>query len=173
MVYVDLFPVKLTVGGVKKLEFPEPDGDDLLSKEARRLGLFRHYSKRGILFVLFLDLCRQRPELRKEFRWTIMIFCRDKLSNSPSAMGLFRSSPGTGVNRRSGAQKDEKIILHQSGRGISYFFLRSLACQLACLTEDHDALAKFFHMTHFQSQAMTDKAIEEAKEFLLNWAKKL
>lgn len=170
--YVDLFPVKITVGGVKKLEFPEPDGDDPLSKEARRLGLIRHYSPEGILYVFFLDLCRQRPEFRPKFRELVHNFCRNNLCDmiQGKTLRLFASSPANGVSKRNG-DKNQKIIDSQSGRGFSYFFLRGIACELACKTGDSDRLGQFFSMTHFQEKAMTNDQIKEAKEFLSQWAK--
>jgi hypothetical protein len=168
IVYVDLFPVKLTIGGVKKLEFPEPDGDGALTVEARRLGLFRHYSKRGVLFVFFLDLCRVRPEFRPEFKKEVLNFCQKKLHDDKIAQ-LFSCSPANYICRS--RKKAERIILSQSGRGVSYFYLRSIACELAYLTEDTDKLEKFFKMTHFQDKAMADEEIETAKAFLVRWVK--
>lgn len=172
--YVDLFPAKITVSGIKKLEFPEPDGNDYLSCEARRLGLFRHYSKRGIIFVLFIDFCRQRPDLRLEFREEILKFCQT-MPDGKVLCKLIESSPAKHLfsRRKNRKRKNAMIIANQSGRGISFFILRSIACQLAFKTGNRDKLEEYFKMTHFQAKALTDNEIENAKEFLVNWAKAL
>jgi len=155
--YVDLFPAKITVDGRKTLEFPEPR-----DPEARRLGLFRHYHKKGIILVLFMDCCRAAPALRDRWREVIL-----------KQMGMPITSPANELSYN--FSRAAEIIRAQSGRGVSYFFLRDLACEIAFKEgkEKNPRLEGFFALTHFQDKSLTSKQIKEAKDFLCEWVQAL
>lgn len=164
--YVDLFPAKITIKGRKTLEFPEPT-----EAEPQRLGLFRHYRKEGIILVFFMDLCRYTPSLRDNWRSRIYNFLRD--IGESRIIKFLNRSPANKL--RQDFSRATRVIRAQSGRGISYFFLRDLACEIA-FREGKAAnpkLEEFFHLTHFQDKPLSVKQIRRAKKFLIEWAQAL
>jgi hypothetical protein len=164
--YVDLFPPKITVRGQKTLEFPEPK-----SSEARRLGLFRHYHKKGIILVFFMDCCRAAPAFRKKWEVIIRNFLQE--IGEKKIIEFLESSPANVLHYN--FSQAAEIIKAQSGRGISYFFLRDLACEIAFKEgkNENPRLEGFFQLTHFQDKPLSARQIEEAKEYLCEWASAL
>jgi len=161
--YVDLFPAKIqTEDGERHLEYPAPEDD-----EAKRLGWLRHYDPAGILFVFYIDACRTRPDLQKEFKDLILNYlARDDKLRDLDLAKYMESSPAAQLT--DDAEANAELVDSLDGRGISYFFLRDLACELAArfAPEDNEFTEAFFKATHFQSEPMDKEEIEAVKDVL-------
>lgn len=170
--YVDLFPAKITTGHHKHLEYPEPK-----DKQARWLGIFRHYWKQGVLYVFFVDLCRMRPDLRSDFRRLIRGFIEsDSRLKDQNLLEYFDESPAdrlfdVGIDD---CDLDFSSIL--TGRDVGYFYMRELACVLSAFHPDgvdKDLVRLFFHKSHFQSDSLPDKTVRRLINVLVGLAKNL
>lgn len=161
--YVDLFPAKITIGGRKTLEFPEPT-----DQEARALGLFRHYHKKGIMLVFFMDLCRYAPALREVWRSKVYTFLQ--CIGEQRVVRFLEASPAAHLSKDNAI----RVIQKERGRGISYFFLRDIACEIAFWERRATPrLEEFFQLTHFQDRPLSAEQIRRAKQFLCEWASTL
>ena len=163
--YVDLFPAKIqTSDGERHLEYPAPKDE-----EAKGLGWLRHYDPAGILFVFYIDACRTRPDLRTQFRNLILDYLlQDDALRSLDLAKYMTSSPA--VQLTDDATTNTGLVDDLNGRGISYFYLRDLACELAArfAPDSSEFTEAFFKATHFQSDPMDKKVIEAVKDVLRN-----
>lgn len=154
--YVDLVPPKIWLKGKFLLEIPEPQ-----DKETIQLGIWRHYSKKGIFQVLLVQLCKLRPELKPLFEKEIISFLEQ--AGEKEVLNFFSQRPAL-------LQDPKKLILLAQNLGFPELYtLRDIACQLCFLGKlSQNQLAEIFVLSHFTSQPLSERKMKAIKQILRN-----
>lgn len=156
MCYVDLWPPKLWLNGEPTLEYPEP-----LEPRVVELGVFRHFTIKGISQVFLVQLCRVRPELRREFQALADGFLEK--------MGFQEQL--TWMRQRPALLLQNGEILERVLEPLDYlriYDLREVACELAFQRKITSyQLEWVFKVSHFQDNPLPEEIIEIIKKELL------
>ncbi len=156
-IYVDLVPPKIKVGSHYLLEIPEPE-DPI----TRKIGIFRHYSKLGVMIVFLVQLCRLKPQYYKVYENEIIRYLkRIKLE---STLEKFKNR----LVRTFITATNEDIPIIKKLEFTDVYDLREIACfygYKGLITKDE--LRDFFADSHFQDKPLPKKVIAELKSRLL------
>ncbi|MDZ7798802.1 MAG: hypothetical protein U5L76_04290 [Patescibacteria group bacterium] len=156
-IYVDLVPPKIKVGSKYLLEIPEPK-DPLTHK----IGIFRHYSKLGVMIVFLVQLCRLKPQYYEVYEDEIIKYL-EKMKLSKTADKFRKRLVKTSIT---GTTADVPVIKNLEFADI--YDLREIACYY-CYKDlmTREELRYFFSDSHFQDKPLTKKVVNELKNRLI------
>jgi len=156
-IYVDLVPPKIKVGSNYLLEIPEPK-DPL----TRKIGIFRHYSKLGVMIVFLVQLCRLKPHYYQVYENEITAYL--ERIGQESTLRKFQNR----LVKRSVTATSADIPVIKSLSFKNIYDLREIACFYAyqgLITKEE--LRDFFSDSHFQDKPLTKKVVNELKKRLI------
>ncbi|PIY96849.1 MAG: hypothetical protein COY66_02305 [Candidatus Kerfeldbacteria bacterium CG_4_10_14_0_8_um_filter_42_10] len=157
MHYVDLWPPKLWLDGEPTLEYPEP-----MDTKVIQLGIFRHFTIKGVAQAFLVQLCRIRPELRREFQR--LVDGALKGMGLHEELGWLQQQPA----RQFQNGGDLKQIIEPLGYEQIYG-LREIACELAFQGQiSAGQLERIFKDSHFQDTPLPSATILQIKEVLFH-----
>ncbi|MBU1038856.1 hypothetical protein KKC17_01285 [Patescibacteria group bacterium] len=166
--YVDLIPPRFRNGrGEILLEFPRATP---LAEDDWKFLYRRYFDRRGIIHILFVQLCRLRPELRPIFSNLIIDFLTDL--EDVLVLEFFNSLPAQrlAVIIESGISPGEAIneIIDTIGLE-SADNIRDIALQL--LQKKSTFLAEIFNLSHVDmSGRLHSENVEKLKKLLVKLA---
>ena len=129
--------------GTFTLEWPQPEDPSVY-----QIGVYRHFHPLGLLRVLFLHLCRVRPDRYDLFRRLVLTFAEEARISGDPIPEIERESVGD--------MSFDRV-----------YDLRLLACQLAaegCISQG--TLDGVFDRTHFQTDPIAPEHFLEACDLL-------
>ena len=141
---IDFHPPKIALDdGTFTLEWPQPEDPSVY-----QIGVYRHFHPLGLLRVLFLHLCRVRPDRYDLFRRLVLTFAEEARISGDPIPEIERESVGD--------MSFDRV-----------YDLRLLACQLAaegCISQG--TLDGVFDRTHFQTDPIAPEHFLEACDLL-------
>lgn len=156
--YVDLMPPKIFSNGKYLLEWPEVT--DALT---RRVGIYRHYDKLGIMQVLLVQMCKLRPEFYEAFAKEIFRYL--KRIGEPATAQKFRDRyvPNSLTGRNGDRQKISQFTFRR------IYDLREAACYYAHLgLMTKKELLDLFNASHFQDKPIPDAVMKRLRGMLID-----
>jgi len=152
--YIDTMPPRFRKGKRVLAEYPEPT-----TESGKELAYFRFFDQRGVLQVLFVQLCRIRPFQRPFFFKQIA-----RLAEEFEVSDYFLDSPAA-IFARDNPRRRLTIVDRLEAKDL--YWLRDCACHL---TWEHKMTAiqleEFFLITHFKD-GLPSSSLQEAKEALV------
>lgn len=152
--FIDTMPPRFRKGRQTLVEYPEPK-----SPVGKSLAYFRFFDQRGILHVLFVQLCRLRPLQRPFFFKKIAEVARDF-----NVEQYFLESPAARFAR---SNPKHRLQIIEQLEASDMYWLRDIACHL-CWENllNQRALDEFFRLTHF-NDGLPDQTVEAAQKKLI------
>ena len=161
-IYIDYFPWKTREGENYSLEYPEPKDE-----QVKKLGIFRHYNKAGLIINLFISLCSVRPEGAQLYYDLLEKFLRSEgFSKVESEIDKYLGEKNLEIAKDKG--EIQKMIEDENWGFEQIFKWRLLACAAAFYRPEFGgSLKKVFEHTHFSNQPLSPGAMSSVKDMVL------
>jgi hypothetical protein len=161
--YIDFFLPRVFFGiDQTMLEIP-----DLTDPRDRMIGLFNKYQCKGVLYSLFINLCREYPDKRDFFKTSCINLAKD-LKRPELSQFIENSVVEQVFKKRTDDQKE--FIENLTFENEEYFVARDFACYLASLNDEFGViLEEFFKSTSNAAgnSFFINPRIDNAKKMLL------
>jgi len=151
MYFVDLMPPRFRKYGIPLVEYPVP-----VTVEGQEVGYHKHFTVAGMLRVLYLQLCRLRPQFHAMFYCTLRLLLEDMDAGRADFMEYIEMIPDVST-------LSSEFILEKISKTACPYQIRCLAVNL--LGHDQNLLERVFQLTHFED-GIPNQTLDEVRAIL-------